>query len=249
MTHQMTLLAKGRYVARIAETAGDLQAAQALRGACFSTDGPDADRFDSLCRHILIEEKASGRLMCCFRMLVLQHAHQIAESYSAQFYDLAALGSVQGGCAEVGRFCIREGVIADPDILRMAWGAITAIVDAENLQLLFGCSSFKGTDVTPYIDSFNLLKARHLAPLPLRPRIKAPMVFGFCDLPCQAPDLRAGMRAMPPLLRTYLLMGGWVSDHAVVDEALNTLHVFTAVEVDAIPETRKRLLRAVAETA
>jgi hypothetical protein len=33
-----------------------------------------------------------------------------------------------------------------------------------------------------------------------------------------------------------------------VDEALNTLHVFTAVEVDAIPETRKRLLRAVAET-
>lgn len=50
---------------------------------------------------------------------------------------------------------------------------------------------------------------------------------------------------MPPLLKTYLLMGGWVSDHAVIDPHMNTLHVFTGVETKAIPESRKRLLRAV----
>jgi hypothetical protein len=49
---------------------------------------------------------------------------------------------------------------------------------------------------------------------------------------------------MPPLLRTYLMMGGWVSDHAVVDDHMNTLHVFTGVEIGAIPPVRKRLLRA-----
>ena len=41
------------------------------------------------------------------------------------------------------------------------------------------------------------------------------------------------------------MMGGWVSDHAVVDEKMNTLHVFTGVEIGAIPAARKRLLRAV----
>ncbi len=41
-------------------------------------------------------------------------------------------------------------------------------------------------------------------------------------------------------------MGGWVSDHAVVDQQMNTLHVFTGVEIGAIPPARKRLLRAVA---
>ena len=51
---------------------------------------------------------------------------------------------------------------------------------------------------------------------------------------------------MPPLLRTYLLMGGWVSDHAVVDRHMNTLHVFTGLEINAIPPARKRLLRGVA---
>ena len=54
------------------------------------------------------------------------------------------------------------------------------------------------------------------------------------------------MRHMPPLLRTYLGMGGWVSDHAVIDRDLDTLHVFTGVEVGAIPDRRKRALRALA---
>jgi putative hemolysin len=52
------------------------------------------------------------------------------------------------------------------------------------------------------------------------------------------------MRRMPPLLKTYLMMGGWVSDHAVVDAQMNTLHVFTGVEIGSIPPARKRLLRA-----
>jgi putative hemolysin len=51
---------------------------------------------------------------------------------------------------------------------------------------------------------------------------------------------------MPPLLRTYLLMGGCVSDHAVIDGDLNTLHVFTGLEIAAIPPARARALRAVA---
>jgi putative hemolysin len=54
------------------------------------------------------------------------------------------------------------------------------------------------------------------------------------------------MRAMPPLLRSYLAMGGWVSDHAVVDRDLGTLHVFTALEIAALPPARARRLRALA---
>jgi hypothetical protein len=41
-------------------------------------------------------------------------------------------------------------------------------------------------------------------------------------------------------------MGGWVSDHAVIDRQMNTLHVFTGLEIAAIPPNRARLLRALA---
>jgi hypothetical protein len=40
-------------------------------------------------------------------------------------------------------------------------------------------------------------------------------------------------------------MGGWVSDHAVIDKQMDTLHVFTGLEISAIPDARKKLLRAV----
>jgi putative hemolysin len=50
------------------------------------------------------------------------------------------------------------------------------------------------------------------------------------------------MMKMPPLLRAYLSMGGWVSDHAVIDNKLNTLHVFTGLEVSKIPAAKKRFL-------
>ena len=62
----------------------------------------------------------------------------------------------------------------------------------------------------------------------------------------RTPDLGRAMRAMPPLLRSYLAMGGWVSDHAVVDRDLGTMHVFTGVEIAKVPPSRARLLRAVA---
>ena len=59
-------------------------------------------------------------------------------------------------------------------------------------------------------------------------------------------DRREALAALPPLLRTYLGMGGWVSDHAVVDRELDTLHVFTCVEVERVPAARAASLRAVA---
>lgn len=244
---------KGRYMTRLAESAGDLADAQALRyrafiagtGAVERPDGRDADDFDAVCRHMLIEETRTGRLVATFRMLKLKSGAEIGRSYSAQYYELEALRSFQGPIVEMGRFCIEPGV-TDPDILRAAWGAMTALVDAEGVELLVGCSSFHGTDAVYYADAFAMLRERHLAPKRWLPRIKAPNVFRFAERLRRKPDRTKALKRMPPLLKSYLTMGGWVSDHAVVDRDLNTLHVFTGLEIKAIPPARARALRSVA---
>lgn len=241
----MSNFTKGRYLARIAQGGADVEAACALRHLAFG--GADRDRFDDICTHFLIEEARSGRLVCCFRILPLARGAEINRSYSAQFYGLSALRRFDGPMAEMGRFCVHPDW-RDADILRVAWGAVTRYVDAHGVEMLFGCSSFKGTATEAYLDSFAMLKDRHLAPRRWWPRVKAPLVFRFAQtLRLRTPDARLAMQEMPPLLRSYLMMGGWVSDHAVVDRQLNTLHVFTGLEVTAIPPARKRLLRAVAQ--
>ncbi len=242
----MVNLTRGRYAARLAACPEDIARAQALRSRCFGTpDALDADAYDDLCDHVLVSDVASERLVCCFRFLPLPHGRAIGQSYAAQYYELGALEAFEGPMVEMGRFCV-DADAQDPDILRVAWGALTAYVDRHGVELLFGCASFSGTDARAYEDAFAVLKARHLAPKRWLPRVKAPKVFEFAQRLRRVPDARKAMSRMPPLLKTYLMMGGWVSDHAVVDQQMNTLHVFTGVEIAAIPPARKKLLRAVA---
>lgn len=238
---------KGRYRVRLTSSAADIAAAQELRQLAFrGGSGSDADAFDRICQHVLVETH-HGVPVCCLRLLPLRNGPEIAHSYSAQFYGLGGLEGFDGPMMEIGRFCIRPGE-RDPDILRAAWAAVTRFVDAERVELLFGCSSFEGIEEDAHEDAFMLLKDRHLAPPRWLPNVKAPSVIRFAQrLRGKVADPKRAAKALPPLLRSYLAMGGWVSDHAVVDRDLNTLHVFTALEIRAIPSARAKLMRATAE--
>ena len=243
-----------RYIVRHATTRQDVENAQRLRhlafranrGAIPDTSELDRDEFDDRCIHVLIEELSSEELVCCFRLMALSGGAELSNSYSAKYYGLSRLKSFDRPMVEMGRFCIRPGC-RDPDIMRMAWGAMAKVVDEYGVEMLFGCSSFEGLDTDTYLDTFSLLRERHLGPKRWLPKVKAPRVFRFGSLlRNRKANRRIAMLKMPPLLKSYLGMGGWVSDHAVVDRDLSTLHVFTGLEIKAIPRRRARLLRALA---
>jgi len=241
----------GRYAVRQAETAEDVRRCQRLRHLAFfesrglapADGGLDRDAFDPLFRHVMVEDTATGALVCCFRVMPLAEAAAIGRSYSARSYGLERLAGYPAPVVELGRFCVHPAW-RDPGIVRAAWGWLIRFIEGNGIELVFGCSSFEGVEAAVYRDAFALLGARHLAPERWRPAVKAPKVVRFAEAGrVEAADLRRGARLIPPLLRSYLLMGGWVSDHAVIDEALGTLHVFIGVEVTRIPEARARLLR------
>lgn len=238
-----------RYTLRWAERPEDRVAVERLRyrafgtgqGAAHCAEGRDGDDHDARCRIGLIEDGA-GRAAATFRLLLLPDGSAVPGSYSAQFYDLSRLAAYPLRMAELGRFCVEPG-LNDPTILRVAWAELARIVDAERIKMLFGCSSFPGCEAGRYLDAFAMLRERHLAPRRWQPRVKAPDVFRFARRVRHRPDPVRAMRSMPPLLKSYLALGGRVSDHAVIDRDLGTLHVFTALEVASIPPARARSLR------
>ncbi|HGG05624.1 MAG TPA: GNAT family N-acetyltransferase [Aliiroseovarius sp.] len=236
---------KGRYIARQARDDATIAAAVALRYRAFvdpQGDGQDRDRFDDLCDHVVVEAADTGAVVACYRLMHIPDGRAISQSYSAQFYDLSALNAYRQPMVEMGRFCVAPG-LRDPDILRISWAMMTRFVDRHGIGLMFGCTSFAGTNPAPYRAAFDLLRQKHLAPPAMRPRQKAPEIFRFADRKGPRADAAAGQAVMPPLLKTYMAMGGWVSDHAVIDRDLNTMHVFTGLEVAAVPPARARILR------
>ncbi len=227
---------KGRYRVRFAAHDADLRACQRLRHLCFfGVPGVDADAYDADCQHVMVEGQA-GRLVASLRL----SEGPAANGYAAQFYDLSRLIALDVPMLEIGRFCVAPDV-QDADVLRMVWAALTAHVDARGVGLLFGCASFAGTDPGVYGRALSRL-ARHSGPDHLRPMARC-VAFPL------ASERPSGPAPLPPLLRTYLAMGGWVGDALVVDPALQTMHVFTCLEVGKVPAARARALRALAQEA
>ena len=103
----MLYMAKGKYQTRIAESQADIEATQQLRYRAFGLShqsGIDCDAFDEHCHHFLIEDRKSGALVCCFRIMHLNGGAEIGQSYSAQYYELSSLNDFTGNLVELGAF-------------------------------------------------------------------------------------------------------------------------------------------------
>lgn len=231
-------------VARLAQGREDMARVLAFRAAAFPrTGGEEEDAQDPLSAHVMVEGEAG--MLACFRVMLFGWGAGLSQGYAARFYDVGPLSGYAKPIAEMGRFCVAPGGV-HPDVLRLAWGAMTRIVDEGQAGLIVGCSSFRGADWRLHRAGLALLAEGFIGPAEHLPGRKAAEVVEYPGLVGPVGDRRASLAGLPPLLRTYLGMGGWVSDHAVADRELDTLHVFTCVEVEKVPAARAASLRAVA---
>jgi len=231
----------------LARSDQELRAVQALRADRFRADKglSDLDRFDPFCAHILVQRKHDHLPLAAARFRLLADVAEVENCYSAQFYDLGALAQSGLRLMEIGRICLREGQEQEADSPRALLAGLTRAAQALAVDMLVGCASFSGAQPEQHKDALRYLQARHLGPQALRPGKRGGGHYDL-KLAAQAPQPQ-DLRHVPALLRLYLGLGGWVSDHAVCDRDLNTLHVFTAVDVQAIPPARLRALMMLAQ--
>lgn len=175
-----------------------------------------------------------------------QGAASYADSYTGGFYDLRPFAERGDTVLELGRVCVDPNV-QNADVLRRAWGALAQLVRVADVDVIIGCSSFEGTEIARHTDVLCHLFAKHGrqghgTPVLLDGQageIAGGKAVALASLTPTGQVLRP--TDVPPLLRTYLLMGGWIGDHAVIDPHMKTTHVFTALRVADVPEARKRL--------
>lgn len=245
-TAQQTRCAS-RFSTRPASEPAELRALQALRHvAFFGSAGIDADPFDALSQHYVVvdNQQDGGRIVGGFRTRVLQPvitpqgAASYAESYTGEFYDLRLFAERSDTVLELGRVCVDPDV-QNADVLRRAWGALAQLVRAADVDVIIGCSSFEGSKIARHTDVLCHLFAKYGRQGHGTPASSGVQAVPLASLTPTGTVLRP--TDVPPLLRTYLMMGGWIGDHAVIDPQMKTTHVFTALRVADVPEARKRL--------
>jgi putative hemolysin len=127
--------------------------------------------------------------------------------------------------------------------MQMLWRGFAAYVSHNDLSILFGCASFPGTDPAEIGPQLSYLHHYHLAPKTLRPRALAHHYVPMDILPPSGFDAQTVLNDLPPLIKGYLRLGGFVGEGAVVDHQFNTTDVCVIVKTDQLTEKYDRRYR------
>jgi L-ornithine Nalpha-acyltransferase len=240
---------------RLAETAADIDAAQALRYRIFyerlgarpmpemARRRRDFDRFDGDCDHLLVLDHTRGTgaeaIVGTYRLIRRETAARLGGFYSADEYDIAPLLRIPGEILELGRSCVDTAYRQRP-AMQLLWSGIAAYVFHYAIVLMFGCASLPGTDPDAVAMPLSYLHHHHLAPPALRPRALVERYVDMCRLDGGQVDSARALAALPPLIKGYLRLGGFVGDGAVIDEQFNTTDVCILVKTDLVTERYSR---------
>ena len=222
-----------RYRIEFGQSEANRLKAQKFRQKVFraSQVGLDEDKFDSISEHCLIfDKKSNDKLVLVFRLRTFSSMEDILYSYTARYYDLTKLSALRVIPMEIGRLCVDQ-LIRDPLLLLVAFKYIQSIVSSRQVDFIFGCTSFAGADNPQHLAALNSLDKNQIVSSSFPIKRKSFKVLDIKKNFIGVQDSKNANNFLPPLLRFYLSLGGRVSDHAVIDRDLDTLHVFTYVDL------------------
>lgn len=241
----------GNLGVRIAANAAERDAAQALRYRVFFEEmgavpdeqarrlKRDIDPFDEVADHLLvidheIEDGPAG-VVGTYRLLRSDAASQLGRYYSQGEYDLTPLLEFPGRLLEVGRSCV-DRAYRGRAAMQLLWRGIASYIFLYRVDVLFGCASLPGTNPEALADELTYLYHNHLAPPALRIRALEDRYVDMQRGDPHALNHRRCLARLPPLIKGYLRLGGYVGDGAVVDHQFNTTDVAILVKSELLAD-------------
>lgn len=236
---------------RLATTEEEIRAAQALRYRVFFDEMGahpseealrtrlDSDRFDEIADHLLVVDHALGSggasVVGTYRLLRSDSLGPGGRFYTADEYDISCLTDFSGRLLEVGRSCVARDYRGRA-AMQLLWRGIASYIFLHRIDVLFGCASLHGTSPDAMSDELTWLYHNHLAPPALRVRALPERYVDMCRVDPATLDRRTCINKLPPLIKGYLRLGGYVGDGAVVDEQFNTTDVAVLVKSELLAD-------------
>ena len=239
----------GDLLVRLAETEAEIDAALALRYTVFYDEmaakptsemaarQQDFDEFDAVADHLIVLDRAIGEgpeaVVATYRLIRREAAAARGRFYSEDEYDVRPLLDWDGPILELGRSCVGEGHRTRAT-MNLLWRGLAEYVRHHDIGVMFGCASLHGTDPDELALPLAYLHHFHLAPPELRPHAVADRLVDMDLMPVDEIDKKKALAALPPLIKGYLRLGGFIGEGAVVDHQFNTTDVCIIVKTDLV---------------
>jgi len=250
MSNDLDEMDSGSLEVRLATTTAEIEAAQRLRYQVFydemgakptpemAASGRDFDQFDADWDHLLVIDTKLGNgpegVVGTYRMQ-RTNSGRFKSFYSASEYEVSKITAYSGTVMELGRSCVHANYRTKMT-MQMLWRGLATYVFTYGVDLMFGCASLPGTDPDALALPLSYLYHNHLAPEPFRPRALPALFTEMNRIPADEINPKRALVSLPPLVKGYLRLGGWIGDGAVVDHQFNTTDVCVIVKTDQITD-------------
>jgi len=159
-----------------------------------------------------------------YRLMPPEGFAKAGSYYSDAEFDLSTLLHAGRRLLEIGRSCVHRDMRGGAGMF-LLWNALAEYVLERGIEVMFGAASFHGTDVTALARPLSYLHHFHAAPPSLTVKARPLHRVEMNLLPVTDLDRARDMALVPPLIKAYLRLGGYVSDGAWVDQSFNTTDV------------------------
>ena len=147
---QMAEVSRSHYRVRLAANQADVRAAQLLRFVVFNLELRegleqsystclDADAFDPVCDHLLVEDLRTGDVVGTYRLQTGRKAGENLGYYSAQEFDFSPYDRLRQEMVELGRACVHSDH-RNLVVLGLLWKGIANYAASHGCRYLIGCS-------------------------------------------------------------------------------------------------------------
>jgi putative hemolysin len=245
---------------RLASSRADIQLAQRLRYGVFYNEmsatpsstarmrGRDEDRYDGVCDHLLVFDTSPGsdgaergrrgkpRVVGTYRILRQEVATRSIGFYTQGEYDVARLMAAKSPdyrFMELGRSCVLKPY-RNKRTVELLWHGLWTYVRQHKVDVMIGCASFEGVDPDEHAVALSFLHHYARAPESWRVRAHDHLYVEMNRRSKDEVDVKAALKALPPLIKGYLRLGAFVGDGAVIDHQFGTTDVLIILPVEKI---------------
>lgn len=223
------------YQVRLATGATDIQAAQALRFSVFNIElqeglaesyatGRDADPFDTVCEHLIVEDLRHGVVVGTYRMQSGLRAAAGLGYYSAREFDLQTMEPQRERILELGRACVHRQH-RNFTVLNLLWKGIAAHARQCGARYLIGCSSLTSQDPAQGVSAYRQLQTQ-LAPAAWR-------VLPRAGFGCETLVEPIRPAPIPRLMSAYMALGAAVCGPPALDREFGTIDFLTWLDLES----------------
>jgi putative hemolysin len=244
---------RGRYSVGLARTCAEIEEAQHLRYQVFraemgATLGQskdalelDEDDFDADCRHLIVRDHESLKVVGCYRILTPEAARARGGYYSDREFDLSRLEALRPVSAEVGRACIHPDYRSGSVIL-LLWSGLARFLDDTGCRYAIGCASIPLADGhANAVQVYRDVAAQCLAPQEMRVTPRHP--YPLRDV---HPIAALNVPKVPPLIKGYMRLNAWIGGEPAWDPDFGTADLFVMLSLARMPTQYVRHFQAAA---